>query len=481
MIIGQVINLIKLHLNKLVKTNKHASFTLIELLVVIAILALLMSIIIITLNPADMLRTSRDVKRMSQLDALNTAIATFQANKPNTALGTANKVYVSLADTDSACANLNLPPLPSGYTYNCVIDANLRKTDGTGWIPINFNGLDIGSPISVLPTDPTNATSTGLYFTFAADSTNYELRSVLESDKYIQASAQKDGGNSDNAFEKGSNLSLLPLTFPNNWILTPDNFWVMKYEAKYSKAGGGSGDNASNCYYDVNYDTWDYGKAGTDCPSSWSNTNFVSSAKGSSVAGITHNEAIAACSALGAHLIYNAEWMQIARNAEQQASNWSSGTVGTGCLFRGNVGTNDACGYNGSDPEKGDDRNAKAKFTLSNNKEIWDIAGNVWEHVMNTSADTLIRYEPSDGGAVGWAWKEHTALTSYGDLSYNAIRPSNTSWDATYGMGRVYTYNGDTGGASYVLLRGGGWDDGDLSGAFARGTWLGARVIRTAG
>jgi len=36
------------------------SFTLIELLVVIAILAVLMSIIVITLNPAEMLRKTRD-------------------------------------------------------------------------------------------------------------------------------------------------------------------------------------------------------------------------------------------------------------------------------------------------------------------------------------------------------------------------------------------------------------------------------------
>ena len=452
------------YLSKL-KNNK--SFTLIELLIVIAILALLMSIIIITLNPSEILKQTRDTKRISQITALNNAIKIFQVNKSSVSLGTTNKVYVSIPDSDSSCVNLGLPILPSGYTYACSTVANYQKTDGTGWVPINFNSLDIGSPLSVLPADPTNATSSGLYFTFTTDSIDYELASILESDKNMQEVAQNDGGYSDNGFERGSNLSLAPLVFPNNWIQTPNNFWVMKYEIKYSKAGNGSGDNAGACYSDASVDTWDFGKVGTDCPSSWSNTNFISSANGSPVAGITHSQAVTACQSLGAHVIYNSEWMQIVRDAEQQDVNWSSGRVGAGCLFKGNVSVIDACGYDGINPEKGENRNSKAKLVLSNKKEIWDISGNVWEHVLNTLSDTSIRYHPSDGGAIGFRWVEHPNLISYGDLSYDAIRPSNTSWNATQGMGHVYTYNGDRGAADRVLVRGGHWDAGVDAGAFA--------------
>src|SRR3989339_611637 len=57
------------------------SFTLIELLIVIAILALLMSIIIITLNPAELLKKSRDTKRVSDLNALRTAINLYVTDK----------------------------------------------------------------------------------------------------------------------------------------------------------------------------------------------------------------------------------------------------------------------------------------------------------------------------------------------------------------------------------------------------------------
>jgi len=49
-------------------------FTLIELLVVIAILAVLMSVVVVTINPAEMLKKTRDTKRISDLDALRTAL-----------------------------------------------------------------------------------------------------------------------------------------------------------------------------------------------------------------------------------------------------------------------------------------------------------------------------------------------------------------------------------------------------------------------
>jgi len=46
-----------------------------------------------------------------------------------------------------------------------------------------------------------------------------------------------------------------------------------------------------------------------------------------------------------------------------------------------------------------------------------------------------------------------TAITDYGSLSYDEIRPANNTWNADKGMGRIYTYNGSY--ADRVLLRGG--------------------------
>jgi len=197
---------------KSLKLNTH-SFTLIELLIVIAILALLMSIVIISINPSEMLKKSRDTKRISSLKALNNALGIFQATKPTTTMGTANIVYVSIPDSSSTCANLSLPTLPSGYTYQCSTSANYRKTDGTGWIPVNFDSLDIGSPISSLPIDPTNTTSTNLFFTYTTGA-SWELNAILESsDNKLSGDNDKtslDGGDSYSTYEIGTDLSLAP-------------------------------------------------------------------------------------------------------------------------------------------------------------------------------------------------------------------------------------------------------------------------------
>ena len=190
----------------LLKLKNSKSFTLIELLIVIAILALLMSIIILTLNPAEMLKKTRDTKRISSLKSINNALGIFQATRPTASIGTANIVYVSIPDSSSTCANLGLPTLP-GYTYQCSTEANYRKTDGTGWIPVNFDSLDIGSPISSLPIDPTNTTSTGLYFTYVMGG-SWELRSLMESTNQDQAI--NDGDAYPGLYSVGSTLNLTP-------------------------------------------------------------------------------------------------------------------------------------------------------------------------------------------------------------------------------------------------------------------------------
>lgn len=189
------------------------SFTLIELLIVIAILALLMSIIIITLNPSELLKQTRDTKRISNLKSINNALSIFQATKPTTSMGTSSIVYISVPDSSSSCANLGLPTLPAGYTYTCSTTANYKKTDGTGWIPVNFDSLDIGSPLSSLPIDPTNTTSTNLFYTYTTGG-SWELNAILESSKQKLSGGDDktsvDGGDSYSTYEIGTDLTLAP-------------------------------------------------------------------------------------------------------------------------------------------------------------------------------------------------------------------------------------------------------------------------------
>jgi prepilin-type N-terminal cleavage/methylation domain-containing protein len=189
--------------------SPRSGFTLIELLVVIAIVAVLAVTVILTLNPAELLKQARDSNRLSDMDTINKAVALYQVDFSSGSLGITSKVYVSLPDTSSTCANLGLPTLPSGLTYNCAPTSTLKNIDGNGWLPINFASLSAGSPLPGLPLDPTNSASTGLYYTYVAGTSTYELASFFESSKYA-INMLRDGGPDVALYEKGTGLSLAP-------------------------------------------------------------------------------------------------------------------------------------------------------------------------------------------------------------------------------------------------------------------------------
>ena len=197
---------------------KKKGFTLVELLVVIAILALLMSIVIVTINPAEILRKTRDTKRVSDLGALRTALNMYLTDKASPSLATspvadcASKIYYTLVNTTGMTAAIQGADGSTRTTQTVAI--NSRLTDGTGWIPVNFNSISSGSPLSALPVDPSNATSptaaSNLYYTYAcnATSTYYEINAEMESTYYKNGGdgdvVSKDGGNCTTLYEVGN-------------------------------------------------------------------------------------------------------------------------------------------------------------------------------------------------------------------------------------------------------------------------------------
>lgn len=264
------------------------------------------------------------------------------------------------------------------------------------------------------------------------------------------------------------NVAALPAS---GWVEVPadatystQNFLVMQYEAKYDCTGDDDGDTAAACsavadsgagldYRDLTFDS----------------ANVVSTANGAPIVHITQTQALSACPS-GYHLISNAEWMTIVRNAEAQTSNWANGTVGStvaagGGMFRGNVGETTSVGYNAStDPDYGTGRDTKAKLTLSNGSEIWDLSGNVWDW----NSDTITGADQPDvSGQSGFAWREYTALTGYGSLSYDLLRPAGTTYNADYGVGRIYHDSNSVSSTEYAFLRGGNWNNASFSGPFA--------------
>ena len=117
----------------------RAGFTLIEVLVSLAIVAVLSTVVVVTLNPAELMKQARDSNRISDLNTVNTALSTYAADVVGATVGASSTVYVSLPSNSSDCSDLGLPALPSGWIYKCATRENLTKIDGTGWIPANLH------------------------------------------------------------------------------------------------------------------------------------------------------------------------------------------------------------------------------------------------------------------------------------------------------------------------------------------------------
>jgi len=239
-------------------------FTLIELLVVIAIIAILAVVVVLVLNPAEMLRQSRDSNRLSDFANLNQAVSLYTSDQSGSSgfnIGSSSVVYLSAADpgaTSTAgdqCQNLSLPQLPTGWSYHCSSSSTLRNVNGTGWLPINFGNMSSGSPFGNLPVDPTNQTSSGLYYSYVTSGTQFELTNILESQKYIGLMSS-DGGSYDGLYQNGSLLGATPPF--RSYGLT--GYWPFD-----EGSGTASADKSGNKNSETSYGspTWTAGKVGS--------------------------------------------------------------------------------------------------------------------------------------------------------------------------------------------------------------------------
>lgn len=188
-------------------------FTLIELLIVIGIIAVLAVVVLLTLNPAQLLAQARDSNRSSDLSTLSSALALYLADQAVPLLGTS-----TICNT---WTGFNCSTRYSGSPTSTVNGS--RAIDGTGWVPVNFTAISSGAPIGTLPVDPTNS---GLLFyaykpgpvtgAGACDNntaginprcTVYKLTGVMESAKFIGLMST-DGGTSTSTYEIGTRLDL---------------------------------------------------------------------------------------------------------------------------------------------------------------------------------------------------------------------------------------------------------------------------------
>ncbi|HVM76939.1 MAG TPA: fibronectin type III domain-containing protein [Candidatus Paceibacterota bacterium] len=203
-------------------------FTLVEILIVIAIVAVTSVIVLLIMNPAELLRQGRDAQRVSDMATLKSAVSLYVVDFGTSALNNPSSTYVSIPDpaatstSGDQCQGLGLP---NTNTYQCAASATYRGINGAGWIAVTFTLLSSGSPIEKLPVDPQNTTTTGLYYTFDANGASWEFSAGTESQKYSLAGARDvvstDGGKYADRLEMGTSFALLPFDPSTNSSSTP--------------------------------------------------------------------------------------------------------------------------------------------------------------------------------------------------------------------------------------------------------------------
>lgn len=242
------------------------------------------------------------------------------------------------------------------------------------------------------------------------------------------------------------------LACPVNFIIVPGNsiygtsdFCVMKYEAKQSNS-----------------------------------TTPISQASGTPWRYISQNNAaiysanVEGCT--GCHLITEAEWMTLAHNIAIVPSNWSSGVVGTGYIYRGHTdsspsgpieaSTDDSDGYYLTENSSVSGKDQRRTLTLTNGEVIWDLPGNTYEF---TAGQVPGGEQPGLIGESAYAIKQWNAITdSGGDVALKAnpsyANPAAASWTTTNGIGLIYSNAGEA--SLHVLGRGGWWGGNTNAGIF---------------
>jgi type II secretory pathway pseudopilin PulG len=272
---------------------------------------------------------------------------------------------------------------------------------------------------------------------------------------------------------------------PPDWVLVPgngtygtSNFFAMKYDAVCA--------NASGTGLNVPADGNGYNNGGYTV-----NSNNCTAANGRQVASlpsvipivdVSHLQAVSYCSSIGAHLLTNDEFMTIANNIANQPANWTGGAVGSGSLYIGNVynsseyaaDPNDANGYsNGSGGTMATTTalvagDLRRTFYLSNGSVLWDMTGNLWQHVQRSvnnvgDAQNTMTLPGCTNGTAAWEVCQYgTSTTPYvstysSDVTALMINPSNSSWNSSQEMGWVYTYGSSTNLGDTIFIRGAFW------------------------
>ncbi len=240
-------------LNKFLSHNSR-SFTLIEMLITVAIIAVLMTVVVLAINPNEMTKKARDTQRLTDISNLQMIMELARSEGMlNVSYCDGTKIYASLP-SETPLSNSNLP---AGVSWAQVSRDNIRNADGTGWLPFNFKNL-VGLQVTVLPVDPKNSLNDSLYYTFYCNPQRQYIFTAYPESKTFGPKGGKDsktiadGGPDPYVYEVGNNLFISPLKPVGSWSFE---------EGGGTIAADSSGNNNNGTL--MNGPTWTTGQVGS--------------------------------------------------------------------------------------------------------------------------------------------------------------------------------------------------------------------------
>jgi hypothetical protein len=162
--------------------KKELAYSIINISLIVIILFGVVFLCLRFIKPTKYLDKTRDIQRKTDIEKLKTALELYIADGKNFDTLAPGEIYSSL----------------DGKT----------SINGAGWLPLNFNSVSTGSPLSEIPLDPSNNST--LYYKVGVNVSQktYEINCRFES--LLDAQKTKnDNGNSSDWFEIGSDLNIL--------------------------------------------------------------------------------------------------------------------------------------------------------------------------------------------------------------------------------------------------------------------------------
>lgn len=392
---------------------RNQGFTLVELMIVVLIIGILTTLIMVSLDNTKM--TARNTRRLADIKQIQLAL----------------KMYYN----DTGMFPTSITPGSSiargGSNYMLRVPQNPKP-----W-------ADNGCPDQ-----------------------DYQYKQLENGQRYSLSFCV---GDTTDDLSKGTHMATANgiLDCPTGYVGIPgsatyetNDFCVMKYEAKCAAdINATSGLSAPATSISTTYN---------DATSPCTSPKMVASfAGGLSIGNISQVTAKARCAAIGAHLITNAEWMTIAKNIEQVATNWSGGIVGSGEISRGHYNNNLTAMPDGSTTHGtgGATHPYKRDLTLLSGDTIKDFSGNMAEWVDNTCQGSVTNapgYYYRDA-IVGSVLTLEWTSAFLDDYERPASGPTSSSYSSTNGIGQYTECSLD----NNAFLRGGGSDEILSAGIFS--------------